>query len=233
MNGFAAGSLPLTVLASGTASISISGTAATATSANAVSFNGGLTTGANVAFNELAINSGSNSTAWAAFNYSSGSPTYAVGVTGFGSAGNGMYFKPNNSSYTNIIFQNSSGSTVGSISGTGSATAFNTSSDRRIKENFSATSRGLEALRQIDVQDFNFLASPGARVQGLVAQNVYKVYPEAVTTNGDDGKSPLGNQRPWAVDYGRMTPLIIKSVQEVDRKLSALEKRVEALESNQ
>jgi hypothetical protein len=39
-----------------------------------------------------------------------------------------------------------------------------------------------------------------------------KVFPVAVTTNGDDGKGPLkGRKDIWQVDYGRVTPLIVKA----------------------
>jgi hypothetical protein len=41
-------------------------------------------------------------------------------------------------------------------------------------------------------------------------------FPEAVTTNGDNGETPLKDQaHPWSVDYGRVTPLIVKAVQEL------------------
>jgi hypothetical protein len=43
-----------------------------------------------------------------------------------------------------------------------------------------------------------------------------KVYPEAVTTNGDDGKVKLDKMKMgWGVDYGRLTPLIVRAVQEL------------------
>jgi hypothetical protein len=45
---------------------------------------------------------------------------------------------------------------------------------------------------------------------------VEKIYPEAVTTNGDNGLVPLSpTSTPWSVDYGRITPLIIKAVQDI------------------
>ncbi len=100
---------------------------------------------------------------------------------------------------------------VGSISLSSSATTYNTASDRRLKENFADSKRGLDALMNIPVQDFNFIADKyKKRVQGFIAQDLYKVYPEAVTVGGDDPK-----QKPWAVDYGRLTPLLVKSIQEL------------------
>jgi hypothetical protein len=44
-----------------------------------------------------------------------------------------------------------------------------------------------------------------------------------VTTNGDNGIDPLtGNSTPWAVDYGRITPLLAKSIQDLNLKLEDL-----------
>ena len=105
---------------------------------------------------------------------------------------------------------------VGSITTTGSATAYNTSSDRRIKENIATTTAGLATLLQIPVDDFNFIKDPSLRQQGFIAQTLETIYPEAVTTNGDNGIVPLGTtSTPWEVDYGRITPLIVKSVQDI------------------
>ena len=112
----------------------------------------------------------------------------------------------------------SNGSPIGSIANNANtAVAFNTTSDRRTKENVTPSAGGLDLLMKIGVANFNFIKDPSrTRVQGLIAQDVAKVYPEAVTTNGDDGVAKLtSSSTPWSIDYGRLTPLIIKSVQEL------------------
>lgn len=77
---------------------------------------------------------------------------------------------------------------------------------------------------RIPVRDFNFIADPDtARVQGFIAQELYKVYPEAVTVGGDDPKT-----KPWAVDYGRVTPLLLKSIQELKSLNDAQAAQIEA-----
>jgi hypothetical protein len=84
-------------------------------------------------------------------------------------------------------------------------------SDQRLKENFSETARGLSHLMKIEVKDFNFSADPNKqRMQGMIAQDFFDIYPEAVTIGGDDTM-----RTPWKIDYGRITPLLIKSVQEL------------------
>jgi hypothetical protein len=129
-----------------------------------------------------------------------------------------MSFRPQNTDNASVfVFRNTAGSPEGKISVNGSAVAYTTSSDRRIKENIATTSTGLATLMQIPVDDFNFISDPSKlRVQGFIAQELYTIYPEAVSTNGDNGITPLGaTSTPWSVDYGRITPLIIKSVQDI------------------
>jgi Domain of unknown function (DUF5011) len=44
-----------------------------------------------------------------------------------------------------------------------------------------------------------------------------------VTTNGDNGTVPLGaTSTPWSVDYGRLTPLIVKAIQQLAQQLTDL-----------
>lgn len=115
------------------------------------------------------------------------------------------------------------GTRIGYIQGTGSnSVSYNTTSDRRLKTNIATTTRGLEDLMKIKIKDFNFINDPSRTVQGFIAQDLYDVYPFAVAKT-DNGVDPLGgNAVPWGVDYGRITPLIIQSVQDLDFKLEGL-----------
>jgi hypothetical protein len=69
----------------------------------------------------------------------------------------------------------------------------------------------------LPVREFSFLADPAhATTTGFIAQELFKVFPYAVTTNGDDGSGSLATGTlPWSVDYGRITPLIVKAVQDI------------------
>ncbi len=126
----------------------------------------------------------------------------------------------------------SRGTRIGFIQGTGSnSVTYNTTSDVRLKENVHDTSLGLEDLLKIGVKDYNFVTSPGKTVQGFIAQDLNKIYPYAVATT-DDGVSPLGiNNIPWGVDYGRITPLIVKSIQDQYALYKKLEGRVAEIEA--
>jgi hypothetical protein len=53
---------------------------------------------------------------------------------------------------------------------------------------------------------------------------LYTVFPNAVQAGGDDVKT-----QPWMVDYGRVTPLIIKSVQDQQQTIEELKQEIELL----
>jgi hypothetical protein len=58
---------------------------------------------------------------------------------------------------------------------------------------------------------------------GFIAQDLNTIYPEAVTANGDDGIITLyPNQTPWMVDYGKLTPLIVKAIQEMELRVTGI-----------
>jgi len=73
----------------------------------------------------------------------------------------------------------------------------------------------LSDLLKLQVHDYDYIHDPNhQRMTGFVAQELYEVFPDAVHTNGDDGNTPLAKHvAPWGIDYGRLTPLIVKSVQ--------------------
>lgn len=90
-------------------------------------------------------------------------------------------------------------------------------SDARYKENISTTTSGLDLLRRIPVYDFNLIGEADRRQQGFIAQELYQYYPEAVTVGGENAF-----QSPWLVDYGRLTPLVVRAVQEINLKMEDL-----------
>ncbi len=81
-----------------------------------------------------------------------------------------------------------------------------------MKDNIVDTHFTLQDLMNIKVHDFTFNTENTGRVySGFIAQEIIDIYPDAVFAP-DDG-------RMWSVDYGKITPLIVKSIQ--DLKLSS------------
>ena len=125
-----------------------------------------------------------------------------------------------------IYFVRPDGTAIGSITQNSATTvAYNTSSDRRIKENILDTASGLDLLAQVRVRDYNYIADPEKQTQqGFIAQELYSVYPQAVTVGGEDPKT-----QPWQVDYGKLTPLLVKSVQDLRQVCDAKDAEIAAL----
>ncbi len=115
---------------------------------------------------------------------------------------------------TLIQFNDGDGTAVGSITYDNTQTYYNTSSDIRLKENIALANIGVNNLMNIKIRQFNFKADPSEElVYGVVAQELYKVYPQAVVI-------PENDTRYWQVDYSKLTPLIIASIQQQQSEIS-------------
>ena len=140
------------------------------------------------------------------------------------------------------------GGEVGTISVSNTATAYNTSSDYRLKENVTATWDATTRLKQLNPVRFNFIADADTTVDGFLAHEAQTVVPEAVTGthNGvetwtqqqiDDGDAPDGtsagdnkldddgNTIPvmQGIDQSKLVPLLVKTIQELEARITALE----------
>lgn len=77
-----------------------------------------------------------------------------------------------------------SGTIVGSISVTGSTTAYNTSSDYRLKENVAPIQNALNVVQQLKPVTYNWKVD-GSNGQGFIAHELQAVVPECVTGEKD------------------------------------------------
>ena len=114
--------------------------------------------------------------------------------------------------------------TVGSISVTGSATTYATSSDYRLKENVDYDFTALDRVAQLKPARFNFIATPTVTVDGFVAHEVQDVVPEAIIGE-KDGEKMQG------IDQSKLVPLLTKAIQEQQTMIDDLKTRIEALEA--
>jgi len=123
-----------------------------------------------------------------------------------------------------ICFQNIDGSPIGSITQNASTTvAYNTSSDRRLKNNIVNTHFGINDLMKIQVRDYVYKADAGKTLTtGFIAQELYDIFPNAVT-------KPAKAEDMWSVDYGKVTPLLVKAIQEQQATIEAQQKQIDEL----
>ena len=98
------------------------------------------------------------------------------------------------------------------------ATAFNTTSDYRLKEDFRSFN-GLDIVGNINVYDFKWKdidGVEGKRAYGVKAHELQEQMPSAVTGEQDGNKMQK-------VDYSKLVPVLIKSIQELQAQVQQLQ----------
>jgi hypothetical protein len=105
---------------------------------------------------------------------------------------------------------------IGSITAaSGSTVAYNTSSDRRLKENIQPMINALTRLRQLKPCTYTW-KNGGAPGEGFIAQELRDVVPLAVAGE-PDGPEMMG------IDYGKVVPLLAAAVIELLQRVEELE----------
>lgn len=161
-----------------------------------------------------------------------GTTSSAITDEGFKVFNNGVLYGVVNNSQTNALWNKESytsgtsyfmdfrldNSVKGSISSNGTSTAFNTSSDQRLKENIADADDAGSKVDAIQVRQFDWIADGSHQKYGMVAQELQTVAPEAVTGDSDSDEM-------MGVDYSKLVPMLVKEIQ-------SLRARVQQLENN-
>lgn len=114
------------------------------------------------------------------------------------------------------------GSGCGTISVNTNSTAYNTSSDHRLKENVTADWDATTRLKQLNPVRFNFIADADTTVDGFLAHEVQSVVPEAITGTHNEVDAD-GNPVYQGIDQSKLVPLLVKTIQELEARIVALE----------
>jgi hypothetical protein len=114
-----------------------------------------------------------------------------------------------------------SGSAVGSISVTTSATSYNTSSDYRLKENVQPMQDALAVIAQLNPVTYTWKVD-GSEGQGFIAHELQAVVPDCVTGE-KDAVDAEGNPQYQGVDTSFLVATLVKAVQELTARIAALE----------
>ena len=83
-----------------------------------------------------------------------------------------------------LVYFRINGTGIGSITSTGSSTAYNTTSDYRLKTDVQPMTGATERLKALKPVNFEWISS-GERVDGFLAHEAQEVVPEAVTGTKD------------------------------------------------
>ena len=140
---------------------------------------------------------------------------------------------PNNGSRIFLNWHGGNGIIVGNGSasyGPVTASTYLTGSDERLKENIQSTHYGLESVLKMKVKDYNYKSDQNKTVRtGLIAQDLEKVFPGAVNVGTDEVDQDGNLTNPWSVDYSRLTPVIIKAMQEQQDIIAQQQKLIDKL----
>ena len=145
------------------------------------------------------------------------------------------------------------GGEVGSIVTNTSSTAYNTSSDYRLKENVDYDFNALDRVAQLKPARFNFISDADITLDGFLAHEVQDIVPEAITGEKDEVKEEEYEITPavldddgnvvteaemgirevpdyQGIDQSKLVPLLTKAIQEQQTIIDDLKSRVEILE---
>jgi hypothetical protein len=180
--------------------------------------------------NALTINSSGNATF--AGTISSGAIT-STGTTKISGSHSSTITTPNINSFGalsagtaynyHIMFKQADGTVRGQITNNIYGTQYTTSSDYRLKENVqplsSSTSRTLAlnpcTFEWIDDADNN-------SIEGFLAHEVAAIVPEAVVGT-KDALDADGNPEYQTIDQSKLIPILVKTIQELEARITALE----------
>lgn len=99
----------------------------------------------------------------------------------------------------------------------------NSSSDERLKENIINLSYGLDTVNNLNPVSFNWIDKEklGSQTEiGLIAQQVQKYVPEVIGVSSDETLT---------LDYDKLTPVLIKAIQELSHQVEDLTNEVNRL----
>ena len=153
-------------------------------------------------------------------NSQTGAEARANGIVVGAVSGNASFIANRLSSDGDAILLRRDGTTVGSISVTGSATAYNTSSDARLKD-VTGTARGLEVINELNPVAYNWKAD-GKADEGLIAQEVKELVPNAVAGSEADM---------YSMDYSKLVVHLVAGMQEQQKQMQEQQAIIEDLQT--
>ena len=136
----------------------------------------------------------------------------------------GIRLTPDATTATQMRFDNSGGTSTGTITTSGSGTAYNTSSDYRLKENVTTSWDATSRLKQLKPSRFNFKTDKDITIDGFLAHEVSSIVPEAVSGK-KDAVDKDGNIDPQGIDQSKLVPLLVKTIQELEARIATLESK--------
>jgi hypothetical protein len=143
---------------------------------------------------------------------------------------NGITFTPTANDKYPCVFENASGTTVGYIFTSSTATTYSTTSDYRLKENVAPITGALNKVAQLKPCTYKWKAD-GSDGQGFIAHELQSVVPECVTGE-KDAVDDKGKPKYQGIDTSFLVATLTAAIQELNAKVEAQAVRIAQLESN-
>jgi len=140
-------------------------------------------------------------------------------VLAAGSSKIGWEHQTPSDNYLPEVFYNAAGFSVGNISCTNSGTAFNTSSDYRLKNNIRKMQNALQIVMLLNPVTFNWKID-NANGQGFIAHELQEVVPDCVTGKKDE-IDEFGNPKYQSIDTSFLVATLTKAIQELKQEFDA------------
>jgi hypothetical protein len=130
-----------------------------------------------------------------------------------------------NGNYYYAYMGNSSNGLIGTIVCSTSGVTYNTTSDRRLKDNIQPIADATDKLMAMKPVAHTWIDDPDKpQVHGFIAQEMQEVIPEAVSGDAESDEM-------MSMDYGRITPVIVAALQDALNEIKELKTRIDELEN--
>ena len=128
----------------------------------------------------------------------------------------GLGFWSNTDGTNDVLIYNAAGTLTGGISHAAALTSFNTTSDARLKRDLKPLRGALDLINKFKVYDHGWKNAEHRSI-GVTAQEAIEVLADMVTPGNDEESVP------WMVDYSKGVPALFAAVQELTKRVEALE----------
>jgi hypothetical protein len=132
----------------------------------------------------------------------------------------GLFYNTTTAISGTIALFRSNGVTVGSISQDGTNTAYNNSSDYRLKESVQPLTGGLDRVNALKPSIYKWKTN-GKVGEGFLAHELAEVVPFAVTGE-KDAVTKDGEIEPQQVDLSKVVPILVAAIKELSAEVNAL-----------
>jgi hypothetical protein len=139
----------------------------------------------------------------------------------------GLIIQPGADDYTAIQFNNAAGVGKGSISVSSTATAYNTSSDYRLKNTIAPMTGALAKVIQLKPCTYKW-NEDNSESEGFIAHELAEVCPHAVTGTKDEVDAD-GNPKYQGIDTSFLVATLTAAIQELSTQLTELKAEVATL----